>query len=54
MHSITASTDESSPCLQCDNTGAVVMAVVAVVVIITGVVMVMTYLVLRYKKGRKM
>ncbi len=55
---MTASTDESSLC-QCprsDNTGAVVggvVALVAVVAIVTGVVMV-TYLVLRYKRGGKM
>ncbi len=52
MHSITASTDESSLC-QCDNTGAVVggvVALVAMVVIAVTVVMV-TYLVLRHKRG---
>ncbi len=55
IQSITASTDESSPC-QCDNTGAVVggvVALVAVMAIVTGVVIV-TYLVLRYKRGGKM
>ncbi len=56
IHSITASTDESSPCPQCDNTGAVVggvVVLVAMVVIAVTVVMV-TYLVLRYKRGGKM
>ncbi len=53
IHYMTASTDESSVCAQCDNTGAVVGGVVAVVAIVTGVVMV-TYLVLRYKRGGKM
>ncbi len=55
MHSITASTDETSLC-QSDNTGAVVggvVALVAMVVIAVTVVMV-TYLVLRYKRGGKM
>ncbi len=55
MHSITASTDESSLCPQYDNTVAVVggaVALVAVVTIVTGVVIV-TYLVLRYKRGGK-
>ncbi len=51
IHSITAST--GSPCPQSDNTGAVVGGVVAVVAIVTGVVIV-TYLVLRYKRGGKM
>ena len=54
LHSITASTGCSCP--QSDNTGAVVggvVALVAVVAIVTGVVMV-TYLVLRYKRGGKM
>ncbi|XP_064386214.1 sushi, von Willebrand factor type A, EGF and pentraxin domain-containing protein 1-like [Halichondria panicea] len=53
---VLASTDESSPCPQSDNTGAVVggvVALVAVVTIVTGVVMV-TYLVLRYKRRGKM
>ncbi len=48
MYSIQSIT--ASPCPQCDNTGAVVGGVVAVVAIVTGVVMV-TYLVLRYKRG---
>ncbi len=54
LHSMAAST--GSPCPQSDNTGAVVggvVALVAVVAIVTGVVMV-TYLVLRYKRGGKM
>ena len=51
IHSITASTGCSCP--QSDNTGAVVGGVVAVVAIVTGVVMV-TYLVLRYKRGGKL
>ena len=57
IHSITASTGCSCP--QSDNTGAVVglvggvVALVAVVAIVTGVVMV-TYLVLRYKRGGEM
>ena len=54
--SITASTDETSLCPQSDNTVVVVggaVALVAVVTIVTGVVMV-TYLVLRYKRGGKM
>ncbi len=54
MYSIQSIT--ASPCPQCDNTGAVVggvVALVAVVAIVTGVVMV-TYLVLRYKRGGKM
>ncbi len=52
--SITASTDES--CLyQCDNTGAVVGGVVALVAVVIAVTVVMvTYLVLRYKRGGKM
>ncbi|XP_064386046.1 CUB and sushi domain-containing protein 2-like [Halichondria panicea] len=53
---VLASTDESSVGAQCDNTGAVVggvVALVAMVAIVTGVVMV-TYLVLRYKRGGKM
>ncbi len=46
-----SSTDESSPS---DNTGAVVGGVVVLVaVVVTGVVIV-TYLVLRYKRGGKM
>ncbi len=56
MHSITASTDESSLCPPSDNTGAMVggvVALVAVVVIAVTVVMV-TYLVLRYKRGGKL
>ncbi len=56
IHSITASIDESCPCPQSDNTGAVVggvVALVAMVVIAVTVVMV-TYLVLRYKRGGKM
>ena len=56
IHSITASTDESSVGAQSDNTGAVVggvVALVAMVVIAVTVVMV-TYLVLRYKRGGKM
>ncbi len=55
IHSMTASTDESPLC-QSDNTGAVVggvVALVAVLAIVTGVVIV-TYLVLRYKRGGKM
>ena len=54
--SITASIDESSLC-QCDNTGAVVggvVALVAVVVVIAVTVVMVTYLVLRYKRGGKM
>ncbi len=58
MHSITASTDESSLCPPSDNTGAVVGGVVAVAlvaVVVTAVTVVMvTYLVLRYKRGEKM
>ncbi len=56
VQSITASTDESSLC-QCDNTGAVVggvLALVAVVVVIAVTVVMVTYLVLRYKRGGKM
>ncbi len=54
MHSITASTDESSLC-QSDNTGAVVGGVVALVAVVISVTVVMvTYLVLRYKRGGKM
>ncbi len=55
MHSITASTDESSLCPPSDNTGAMVggvVALVAMVVIAVTVVMV-TYLVLRYKRGEQ-
>ncbi len=55
MHSMAASTDESCTC-QSDNTGAVVggvVALVAMVVIAVTVVMV-TYLVLRYKRGGKL
>ncbi len=56
IHSITASTDESSPCPQSDNTGAVVGGVVALVemVVIAVTVVMVTYLVLRYKRGGKM
>ncbi len=55
MHSITASTDESSPCPQSDNTGAVVGGVVVALVAVIAVTVVMvTYLVLRYKRGGKM
>ena len=57
IHSITASTDESSPCPQSDNTGAVVggvVALVAVVVVIAVTVVMVTYLVLWYKRGGKM
>ncbi len=57
IHSMTASTDESSVGAQSDNTGAVVggvvVALVAMVVIAVTVVMV-TYLVLRYKRGGKL
>ncbi len=55
MHSPTASTSESVDYPQSDNNDAVVggaVALVAVVAIVTGVVMV-TYLVLRYKRGGK-
>ncbi len=52
IHSITAS-DESSLC-QCDNTGAVVGGVVALVAVIAVTVVMVTYLVLRYKRGGKM
>ncbi len=50
MHSITASIDESPLC-QCDNTGAVVGGVVAlvVVVVIAVTVVMVAYLVLRYR-----
>ncbi len=56
FHSITASTDESSPCPQSDNTstGAVVGGVVALVAVIAVTVVMVTYLVLRYKRGGKM
>ncbi len=54
IHSITASTDESSPCPQSDNTGAVVGGVVALVAVIAVTVVMVTYLVLRYKRGGKM
>ncbi len=50
IHSITASTDESSLC-QCDNTGAVVGGVVALVAVIAVTVVMVTYLVLRHKRG---
>ncbi len=46
-----ASTDESSPP---DNTGAVVGGVVALVAVIAVTVVMVTYLVLRYKRGGKM
>ena len=55
MHSPIASTGESVDHPQSDNNGAVVggaVALVAVVAIVTGVVMV-TYLVIRYKRGGK-
>ncbi|XP_064386377.1 sushi, von Willebrand factor type A, EGF and pentraxin domain-containing protein 1-like isoform X2 [Halichondria panicea] len=54
---VLASTDESSPCPQSDNTGAVVggvVALVAVVVVIAVTVVMVTYLVLWYKRGGKM
>ena len=57
MQSITASTDESClcQCPQSDNTGAVVGGVVALVAVVIAVtVVMMTYLVLRYKRGGKM
>ncbi len=54
IRSITASTDESSLC-QSDNTGAVVGGVVSLVAVVIAVTVVMvTYLVLRYKRGGKM
>ncbi len=53
MHSMAASTDETSLC-QCDNTGAVVGGVVALVAVIAVTVVMVTYLVLRYKRGGKM
>ena len=53
IRSITASTDESSLC-QSDNTGAVVGGVVALVAVIAVTVVMVTYLVLRYKRGGKM
>ncbi len=53
IHSITASTDERSLC-QCDNTGAVVGGVVALVAVIAVTVVMVTYLVLRYKRGGEM
>ncbi len=53
MHSITASTDESSLC-QSDNTVAVVGGAVALVVVVIAVTaVIVTYLVLRYKRGGK-
>ncbi len=51
VHSIT---DESSPCPQSDNTGAVVGGVVALVAVIAVTVVMVTYLVLRYKRAEKM
>ncbi|XP_064386456.1 uncharacterized protein LOC135334989 [Halichondria panicea] len=50
---ITTSTAESSLC-QCDNTGAVVGGVVALVAVIAVTVVMVTYLVLRYKRGGKL
>ncbi|XP_064386387.1 sushi, von Willebrand factor type A, EGF and pentraxin domain-containing protein 1-like [Halichondria panicea] len=49
---ITTSTDESSLC-QSDDTGAVVGGVVALVAVIAVTVVMVTYLVLRYKRGGK-
>ncbi len=56
IYSITASTDdhESSEDAQSDNTGAVVGGVVALVAVIAVTVVMVTYLVLRYKRGGKM
>ncbi len=51
---MTASTDESSVGAQSDNTGAVVGGVVALVAVIAVTVVMVTYLVLRYKRGGKM
>ncbi len=53
IHSITASTDGSSVGAQCDNTGAIVGGVVALVAVIAVTVVMVTYLVLRYKRGGK-
>ncbi|XP_064386437.1 hemicentin-2-like isoform X2 [Halichondria panicea] len=52
----TTSTDESCfcQCPQSDNTGAVVGGVVALVAVIAVTVVMVTYLVLRYKRGGKM
>ena len=52
MYSIQSIT--ASPCPQCDNTGAVVGGVVALVAVIAVTVVMVTYLVLRYKRGGKM
>ena len=55
IHSITALIDESSLCPPSNNTGAVVGGVVALVAVVIAVTVVMvTYLVLRYKRGGKM
>ncbi len=51
---MTASTDESSVGAQCDITGGVVGGVVALVAVIAVTVVMVTYLVLRYKRGGKM
>ncbi|XP_064386386.1 CUB and sushi domain-containing protein 3-like isoform X2 [Halichondria panicea] len=51
---ITTSIDESSPCPPSNNTGAVVGGVVGLVAVVIAVTVVMvTYLVLRYKRGGK-
>ncbi len=53
IHSITASVDESPLC-QSNNTGAVVGGVVALVAVIALTVVMVTYLVLRYRYKGKM
>ncbi len=51
-----AATEEAPPCCQCDNTGIVVGAVIAIVVVVLAMavtVVLVTYLVLRHKRGGK-